>query len=204
MDRGWRLPPGFSFMKGVLGCIANFRGDGTGNNERHHTIRMEMRRRARSWRVNHFDQSELTLRLAGQALLDYFAPRGFFQNSALLGFALAGKQLWRKRGNRRHKRSRIEAPPAHNRSRHDYSFLCEMLVYRSGRKRIIGPFQLAPILGAKSPEVKLFDASNHRVHSSRTFRRSILGSMIPRPPGYLMPDYEDHVPCALRRGRGRS
>jgi hypothetical protein len=80
-------------MKDTLGLIANFGGDGTGNNERHHTICMDMRRRSRSWRVYDFHQREVTLRLAGQALLDHLAPRGFFQDSASQRSGVAGSRL---------------------------------------------------------------------------------------------------------------
>src|SRR5215472_6008004 len=114
MDRIGRLPPRLSCMEGALRFIANFRNDGADNNECHYTIGMEMRRRTRSWRVYHFDQRKLTLRFAGQALLDYFAPRGFFQNRALLRFVLAAGQCRRKRSNSRRKGSTIEAPPAYN------------------------------------------------------------------------------------------
>src|SRR5215469_599272 len=105
-------------MKGALGFLANFRSDGSGNNERHHAIRMEMRRRTRSWRVYDFHQCELTLRLARQALLDHLAPSGFFQDGTSWRFVLTGKRLWRKYSNSRRKGSTIEAPPAHKRSRH--------------------------------------------------------------------------------------
>src|SRR5262245_54916670 len=92
MDRAGRLPPCIARSKDLLGFVVDLRGDQPGNDKRHDTVRMKMRRRARTLWISHLDRESLPRRLARQVFPDPHAPARLGAGSLRVGTSPGGRR----------------------------------------------------------------------------------------------------------------
>src|SRR5215472_14394813 len=121
MDCTRRFPPGIAGMERLLGSVADLRDDSAGNDECYDAIGVKMRWGVCCRRISHFDQADISQRLARQLLPDHVAAsRSVWGCLLLRGSRAVGHSHGGKQGNQR---TAIEMAPAEDGFDHRRLFL---------------------------------------------------------------------------------